>query len=105
MDFISCAGYLGGGAERSELGLEGGPELLVTNLCVIDFAPDSKHMRLRSVHPGVSIEEVQEATGFRLLLPADGVPQTLLPSEAQVKAIREVIDPHGMRRREFRRRR
>ena len=109
VDFISCAGYLGGGDERRELGLEGGPELLVTNLCVIDFDPVSKHMRLRSVHPGVSVEEVQTSTGFDLLLPDDGaageMPQTPPPTEAQVKAIREVIDPHGMRRREFRRRR
>ena len=109
VDFISCAGYLGGGEERRELGLEGGPELLVTNLCLIDFEPVSKHMRLRSVHPGVSVEEVQTSTGFDLLLPDGGaageMPQTPPPTEAQVKAIREVIDPHGMRRREFRRRR
>ncbi len=104
VDFVSCAGYLSGGRQRSDLGLEGGPELVVTNLAVLDFHPDSKHMRLRSVHPGVSVEEVQSATGFELLLPDGGeVPQTPPPTQAQVDAIRTVIDPHGMRRREFRR--
>ena len=41
------AGYLGGGNERAELGLTGGPELVVTNLAVLDFHPESKRMRLR----------------------------------------------------------
>lgn len=103
VDFISCAGYLGGGDERERLGLAAGPELLVTNLAVIDFHPDSKHMRLASVHPGVSVEQVQDATGFELLLPDDGeVPETPRPTVEQVRLIREVIDPDGMRKREFR---
>jgi len=104
VDFVSCAGYLGGGDERERLGLSGGPELVVTNLCVLDFEPQSKHMRLRSVHPGVPVEQVLEATGFEPLLPAGDVPTTPEPTAEQVRLIREVIDPHGMRHREFRRR-
>ncbi|MCY4630426.1 MAG: CoA-transferase, partial [bacterium] len=104
VDFVSCAGYLGGGDERERLGLTGGPELVVTNLCVMDFEPQSKHMRLRSVHPGVTVEQVLEATGFEPLLPPGDVPTTPEPSAEQVRLIREVIDPHGMRHREFRRR-
>lgn len=103
VDFVSCAGYLSGGDERAELGLEGGPELVVTNLAVLDFAPDSKHMRIRSVHPGVTVEQVQEATGFELLLPDGGeVPETAPPTDEEVRLIREEIDPDGMRKREFR---
>ena len=52
VDFISCAGYLGGGDERERLGLTGGPELVITNLAVLDFDPTSKRMRVKSVHPG-----------------------------------------------------
>lgn len=99
VDFISGAGYLEGGDARERLGLGGGPQLVVTNLAVLDFHPESKRMRLQSVHPGVTVAEVQEATGFELLLPAAAVPETRRPTEAQVKLIREVIDPDGMRRK------
>lgn len=101
VDFISCAGYLGGGQEREQLGLEGGPELVITNLAVLDFEPETKHLRIASVHPGVSVDEVQAATGFGLLLPEGEVPTTAVPTIAQVTRIRE-FDPANMRKREFR---
>ena len=47
---------------------------MVTNLAVLDFEPESKHMRIQSVHPGVTVDEVQAATGFELLLPDGDVP-------------------------------
>lgn len=99
VDFVSCAGYLGGGDERARLGLTGGPELVVTNLAVLDFHPESKHMRIASVHPGVTVEQVQAATGFELLLPDGEVPTTTPPTREQVRLIRTEIDPDGMRRR------
>ncbi|MFV0463500.1 MAG: CoA-transferase subunit beta [Nostocoides sp.] len=101
VDFVSCAGYLGGGDERERLGLAGGPELVVTNLAVLDFHPESRRMRLASVHPGVSAEQVQAATGFELEMPEGEVPQTPVPTQEQVRLIREDIDPDGMRKREF----
>ena len=70
---------------------------MVTNLAVMDFHPDSKRMRLKSVHPGNTVEEVQQATGFELLVPEDGVPNTKAPTQAQISLIRDVIDPDGMR--------
>ena len=102
VDFISAAGYLGGGDERERLGLEGGPELVISNLAVMDFHPASKKMRLKSVHPGTTVEQVREATGFELLMPEGAVPETRPPSQEQVRLIREVIDPDGMRKRGFR---
>lgn len=101
VDFVSCAGYLDGGTARADLGLSGGPELVVTNLAVLDFDEETKQMRLRSVHPGVTVDQVREATGFELLLPDGAVPDTPRPSVEQVRLIREVIDPDGMRKREF----
>ena len=80
VDFRSAAGYLGGGDERERLGLGPGPEVVVTNLAVLDFEPESKRMRLVSVHPGVTVEQVQEATGFELLLPDGDVPETTPPT-------------------------
>lgn len=100
VDFISGAGYLEGGDARERLGLKGGPQLVVTNLAVMDFHPQSKRMRLKSVHPGVTVPEVQAATGFELLLPDGGeVAETPRPTREQVRLIREVIDPDGMCKR------
>lgn len=101
VDFISAAGFLDGGDARRRLGLKGGPELVVSNLAVLDFEPESKRMRLQSVHPGISAEQVQEKTGFELLMPQGAVPETKPPTRAQVRLIREKIDPDEMRKREF----
>jgi len=101
VDWVSCAGYLGGGDDRRRLGLQGGPELVVSNLAVMDFEPDSKRMRVRTVHPGVSVEQVQEATGFPLLI-ADDLTETAMPTAEEVRLIREEIDPDGTRKAEFR---
>ncbi|MGN5635510.1 CoA-transferase subunit beta [Streptomyces sp. AC154] len=74
------------------------PEV-VSNLGVFDFETPERTMRLRSLHPGVSVEEVTGATGFALTIP-DRVPLTRDPSEAELRLIREVIDPKGLRERE-----
>jgi glutaconate CoA-transferase subunit B len=102
VDYISAAGYLDGGDARQRLGLQGGPERVITNLAVMDFEPISKRMRLKSVHPGMTPQLVQQATGFELLMPDGAVPVTRPPSKVQVHLIREKIDPDGMRKREFR---
>jgi hypothetical protein len=57
-------------------------------------------MRLRSVHPGVGVEEVVGATGFELVLP-DPVPVTPLPSAEELELIREVLDPESLREKEI----
>lgn len=101
VDFVSCAGYLGGGTEREDMGMTGGPQLVVTNLAVLDFHPETRHMRLKSVHPGVTVDQVTEATGFELAMPDGDVPTTAVPTKYQVEAIRR-IDPDNMRKREFR---
>jgi hypothetical protein len=72
---------------------------VVTNLCVIDYETDDHRMRLRSVHPGVTVDEVVAATGFELVVP-DNVPESRTPSDEELKLIREVIDPKGLREKE-----
>jgi len=101
VDFVTCAGFLGGGDERDRLGLTGGPEVLVSDLGVMDFEPHTRAMRVRSVHPGVTAEQIQDATGFELLMPDGDVPVSEPPSAEQVRLIREEIDPGAARRREF----
>ncbi|MDX5563490.1 CoA-transferase [Streptomyces sp. ID05-04B] len=72
---------------------------VVSDLGVFDFATPDRSMRLASLHPGVSVEQVREATGFELAAP-DEVPYTREPTTAELRLIREVIDPEGARGRE-----
>jgi glutaconate CoA-transferase subunit B len=102
LDFRSGIGWGEGAAHRERLGLPGGPRLCVTNLCVMDFHPESRAMRLKSLHAGVTVEAVRAATGFELLLPESGVAQTPAPDAEQLRVLREEVDPTAMRRREFR---
>jgi len=69
---------------------------VVTNLAVLDFATPDHRMRLRSVHPGVTVDEVQAATGFELAVP-DDVPTSRLPTPEELELIDTVIDPTGLR--------
>ncbi|MFI6650226.1 CoA-transferase subunit beta [Streptomyces sp. NPDC050529] len=99
VDMVSGVGY--------DRAAEAGPSAtryhripeVVSNLGVFDFETPDRTMRLRSLHPGVSLEQVTEATGFALTVP-DAVPFTREPTEAELRLIREVIDPKGLRERE-----
>jgi acyl CoA:acetate/3-ketoacid CoA transferase beta subunit len=71
----------------------------VSDLGVFDFETPDNAMRLRSVHPGVTVEEVVEATGFALVVPED-VPESRLPTAEELRLIREVIDPAELRHAE-----
>ena len=72
---------------------------VVSNLGVYDFDTPDHRMRLRSLHPGVSVDDVVAATGFELVIP-DGVPVTRLPTPDELRLLDEVIDPKGTRFRE-----
>jgi acyl CoA:acetate/3-ketoacid CoA transferase beta subunit len=74
---------------------------VITNLGVLDFETPDHRMRLRSIHPGVGVEQLQAATGFPLAIP-DKVPQTSAPTDEQLHLIRELIDPHATTSRELR---
>jgi acyl CoA:acetate/3-ketoacid CoA transferase beta subunit len=67
---------------------------VVSNLGVFDFATGDHRMRLASVHPGASVEEIRRNTAFELEIPAS-VPETRAPSDAELRLLREVIDPGG----------
>ncbi|MFF8318187.1 CoA-transferase subunit beta [Streptomyces bobili] len=72
---------------------------VVSDLGVFDFATPDHSMRLASLHPGVRVEQVREATGFALAVP-DEVPYTREPSARELELIRDVIDPADTRARE-----
>ncbi|MBT2482188.1 CoA-transferase subunit beta [Streptomyces sp. ISL-94] len=74
---------------------------VVSDLGVFDFAGPSRSMRLASLHPGVTVDQVRAATGFEPAI-ADEVPYTREPTSQELRLIREVIDPKGLRDREVR---
>ncbi|MBD0737410.1 CoA-transferase subunit beta [Streptomyces sp. CBMA29] len=76
-----------------------GLRTVVTNLCVLDFGGPGHHLRLASLHPGVTLERVVAATGFRLTVPAR-VPTTRQPTDAELRVLRDVLDPRSARDRE-----
>jgi acyl CoA:acetate/3-ketoacid CoA transferase beta subunit len=95
LDYLTSPGFLDGPGAREKAGLRGGgPSLVVTNLCQMDFDPRTKRLRLATVHPGVTVEQVLENTGFDLIVPKD-VPTTDLPTCEELELLR-AIDPTGI---------
>jgi len=72
---------------------------VVTNLCVFDFAGPDRTMRLASLHPGVTVDEVLANTGFEVS-PAIDVPESRLPTREELDLIRRVLDPGDARKTE-----
>ena len=68
---------------------------IITNLCVLDFEGPNHAIRVRSLHPGVSFEEVQDNTGFDLVRP-ENLGETPAPTQEQLEIIAE-LDPQGRR--------
>jgi acyl CoA:acetate/3-ketoacid CoA transferase beta subunit len=99
VDMVSGVGYARAAeAGPSAMRYHRIPEV-ISNLGVFDFATPDRTMRLRSLHPGVTIEQVLESTGFPLTVP-DEVPCTREPDADELRLIREVIDPGNVRDRE-----
>jgi acyl CoA:acetate/3-ketoacid CoA transferase beta subunit len=99
VDVVSGVGYA-----RAE---EAGPSAqryhqirqVVSNLGVFDFETPERTMRVRSVHPGVTLDEVVAATGFELVVPAE-LHETRRPTPVELDLIRTVLDPRATRDRE-----
>jgi len=87
VDYVSVPGW----KRRAAAGLGGGPSLCVTPLAVFDF--EAGEMRLRSVHPHATLEEVRRRTGFALA--ADGDVPVTPPPDAAERAALSIVDPFG----------
>jgi len=72
---------------------------VVSNLGSFDFETDDHRMRVRTLHPGVTVEMVQEATGFPLVVP-EPVATTRAPTAEELALLGDVLDPAGQRERE-----
>jgi acyl CoA:acetate/3-ketoacid CoA transferase beta subunit len=101
VDVVSGVGYARAAAAGPSATRFHEIRFVVSNLGVFDFETPDKVMRIRSVHPGVTVGEIEEATGFDLVVPAD-VPETRMPTPEELELIRNVLDPRSLRDREIR---
>jgi glutaconate CoA-transferase subunit B len=87
VDFVSAPGVSPPNVYR-----RGGPIALVTPLCHFSFDKTRARFRLQSVHPGHTVEEVLDNTGFDFDRP-DSVPVTQAPTPAVLRLLRETVAP------------
>ncbi len=99
IDFRTSPGNLGGpdGARiRREGGWNGrGPSVVVTDLGIYHFDDETGEMRLDSLHPGATLEQVREAMAWEPRT-ADAIATTPAPTAEELRLIREELDPRGV---------
>ena len=95
VDMVSGAGYNPKRYPNGKYPVGLDHRQIITNLCVLDFEGENHAIRVRSLHPGVTFEEVQANTGFKLERP-DNIPVTAAPTDAQMAIIRK-YDPQNTR--------
>ena len=90
LDFITSLGHGDGGDHRARLGLRGaGPVAVITDLGILRPDPVSKELTLTSVHPGVTVDQVRDATGWELAVATD-VAETAAPTADELRVMREL---------------
>src|ERR1700748_477614 len=88
LDFVTTVGFGDGPGARERLGFRGrGPTAVITDMGVMEPDPDSKELVLAEIHPGVSVEDVRESTGWELRIAPD-LQVTPTPTEQELTALR-----------------
>ncbi len=95
ISFITSPGYIKGGDSRNKAGLPGGPSRVITDKAIFGFDQETKKMKLISIHPGNTLDDVLATMGFRPVIPQQ-IPFTDPPTPEQLRLIREEIDPERM---------
>jgi len=94
VDYITSPGYGKGAGWREKSGLpRGGPSAVITSRGIMKFDPVSKEMLLVSIHPGITVRNVLDNTGWPLKI-ADTLEKTPAPTGYELKVLRE-LDPEG----------
>lgn len=92
VNFITSPGFLTGTTSRRDSGLlYGGPRWVVTDLALLDFAPDSRRMRVRALQAGVTLDQVRAATGFELLV-HDQLDELPPVDDAELALLRHLVN-------------
>jgi acyl CoA:acetate/3-ketoacid CoA transferase beta subunit len=96
LDYVTTPGYLDGPGARERAGLPAGtgPYRVITQLGVYGFDKDSRLMTLLACHPGVSVDEIRDNSGFEFVYP-DQIATTQAPPP-EVRTVLREIDPTGM---------
>ncbi len=95
LDYRTSPGHLDGPGSREKWSMVGGgPEVVITDMCQMDFEPDTLRIRLASVHPGYSVQDVLDNVMFDLIVP-DDVPVTEVPTQDQIDIMHR-LDPNGI---------
>ncbi len=96
VDFLTTPGYLTGPGAREKAGLPkgSGPYRVITQLAIYSFDDDTKMLKLISLHPGVSLEQVRSSSEFEIMMPRR-IERTKPPSREDCAILRE-IDPLGV---------
>lgn len=98
VDFVTSPGHLTGGDSRTRLGLPGGgPEIVITDMAVLNFDNAEREMQLHALYPGMTATNVQEEVGWPLRQAAK-LEEVSAPSAEELRLIREELDPSGMYR-------
>jgi glutaconate CoA-transferase, subunit B len=91
LDFRTTVGFGDGGDDRERLGLRGrGPTAVITDLGVLEPDPDSHELTLTQLHPGVTVDEAREATGWELRVPEPPA-ATPPPTAEELDALHELL--------------
>lgn len=96
VNFVTTPGFLNGKGARERAGLpEGsGPYKVITNLATLGYDEETCRMRVESLHPGVTLEQVHDNCGFQLL-EAENIETTSSPTAEELRILREEVDPDG----------
>ena len=95
VDFITSPGWLEGGRSRERSGLtHGGMWRVVTDLAIMGFDDETREMKVLGMHHGVTREEIEDNTGFKLLF-AEKIEITEPPSQRELAVLRE-LDPQAL---------
>jgi glutaconate CoA-transferase subunit B len=97
LSYVTSPGHLDGSPNaRFKAGMQGkGPYRLITTKGIFDFEENTKRMRLIQTFPGETVQSIQDATGFELLV-APNVTEFAAPTVEEIRLIREVVDPDGI---------
>jgi len=97
VDFLTTAGYLDGPGARERAGIPAntGPYRVITQLGIYGFDEATKRLRLISLHPGVTPDEMRENSQFEIILP-DCIAVSPEPDDEHLRILREEIDPAGI---------
>jgi glutaconate CoA-transferase subunit B len=95
LDYMTSPGHLEGPGSREKWSLVGsGPEVVITDMCQMNFHPETKKIQLMSVHPGYTVQDILDNVMFDMIVP-DDVPTTPEPTQEQIDIMHK-LDPNGI---------